>query len=1214
MDKAILKCVSWNVNSLMKRATDVHSYVLDNNPDVIVLQETGVRAINFQLSGYQAFELSADVTNNTRGLVTLIKNNIPATFVRASKNNGTEILCVMINMKDLDICIVNVYIHADKLDIEDMPDCIFTDKCLLMGDMNARHPNLGTLGISNRNGNVLHNILNSLDDVKVLGIDEPTHVRGGRLDYAILFNMVSCEGCAEIVRDLLSDHFAIRVSLDIEKIVYDKSRKVYHLKDDKTDDFKKKVSEWYKTYKNNNGHGNDENKFYEDLMNVIDKILDRPKQPELDNCNRTKSRYVDDKVVKGWCKLMRKAQSKWSKNPSDHKSKEIMLQIADCTTEMRKNGRGKYWNRFLEEISFTKSLSGIWNGVNKVRGIKRRVICHPNPKGKADELMSKWAASSSFDNLPNNVQACLRNKRTKRRRLVMLQSAMNEESDVIFTKDELLCAVKRGKSTAPGEDGITYKILNCLISMESSPLLDLFNLSYMNGRLPIKWKIALIVPVPKGNGDFRPISLTSCMCKMMERLILNRLMYVIGDQLSHNLYGFLKEKSTSDCIIKVLSNSDAKCRVFVDLKGAFDRANADVILEELVSKGVKGKLLKWLDSYLSDRKAKAWFQGSRSDEMKLDLGTPQGGVLSPMLFNVLMDKIARHVFPINTQIIVYADDIVIQCNDENKLRLALAELQNLCMHMGLVINENKSKYQSRMMNGCDLKLNGIRLEKVQSYKYLGMYIGFNKYKDEIDHLKTICTARMNPLRVLANKGNGAGIPVLRMVYISTVRAVIDYAAPMLILYGENELKPLEILQNQAMRIILGCPRSTRIEVMRLELNLPTIFDRINELAAMAAVRLIRNGDRSLKMAVDRVCGISTAPIQINSYARKLCKILIKYQLSGYCVKIPVTVNVQPWITCRLNVSICKLSTKKSQCNSHELKQLFLSTINSLPRTNCIHIFCDGSVNGGRVGCGIVIREYFLDGISVDEMISKRIEDNCSTTTAELIAIYEGLNVVANKRKDIYIFSDSQGALYSLNSSVCANKDVVMRCKDVVSKMQTHGNSAFFFWIPSHIGIRLNEQADSLAKEATDKTAIDIESNISISRIKKIMFSKRREWETENIRKIIENGSESLVHYLYVLENTNVTYGKSLSKVDTMIMRLRLGYRYVWEYTQGDGIPCKLCNEPSSHTLHHYMMECYELSEFRNRFAETVTEQVCYLINNVKIKKILKKFESFKMNV
>ena len=133
-----------------------------------------------------------------------------------------------------------------------------------------------------------------------------------------------------------------------------------------------------------------------------------------------------------------------------------------------------------------------------------------------------------------------------------------------------------------------------------------------------------------------------------------------------------------------------------------------------------------------------------------------------------MDRVARHNFPKGIQIIIYADDIIMQCADESKMNIALEELQNLCMHMGLIINGNKSKFQSRVLNGCNFTLNGKALEKVNSYKYLGMYIGFHKRIDEIDHLRNICTMRLNSLRVLANKSNGVGIPVLRMIYITTV--------------------------------------------------------------------------------------------------------------------------------------------------------------------------------------------------------------------------------------------------------------------------------------------------------------------------------------------------------------------------------------------------------------------------------------------------------------
>ena len=59
--------------------------------------------------------------------------------------------------------------------------------------------------------------------------------------------------------------------------------------------------------------------------------------------------YVNDKIVKGWNKLLRKAQSKWSKNPNDQECKETMLQIAEHTTDIRRAARGEYWNRFLEK-------------------------------------------------------------------------------------------------------------------------------------------------------------------------------------------------------------------------------------------------------------------------------------------------------------------------------------------------------------------------------------------------------------------------------------------------------------------------------------------------------------------------------------------------------------------------------------------------------------------------------------------------------------------------------------------------------------------------------------------------------------------------------------------------------------------------------------------------------------------------------------------------
>ena len=156
--------------------------------------------------------------------------------------------------------------------------------------------------------------------------------------------------------------------------------------------------------------------------------------------------------------------------------------------------------------------------------------------------------------LPQHTRDALDAWEIERKEQIQLSLNITAVSCQTITIHELLNAIKRGKSTSPGEDGVTYDILNALVSMENSPLLDLFNMSYLEGRLPKAWKKALIIPIPKSSGGYRPVSLTSCLCKMMERILLNRLMYVIGDKLSCNLYGFMKGKGTSDCLIQCLSN------------------------------------------------------------------------------------------------------------------------------------------------------------------------------------------------------------------------------------------------------------------------------------------------------------------------------------------------------------------------------------------------------------------------------------------------------------------------------------------------------------------------------------------------------------------------------------------------------------------------------------------------------------------------------------
>ena len=107
--------ISWNVNGLRTRITDLHAHVMSHNIDILALQEVGVNGISLMLRGYKSFELPADISNNCRGLTTYVKDSIPAVFHSAFKVNGTECICVKITLKNVELYVVNTYVHANSL-------------------------------------------------------------------------------------------------------------------------------------------------------------------------------------------------------------------------------------------------------------------------------------------------------------------------------------------------------------------------------------------------------------------------------------------------------------------------------------------------------------------------------------------------------------------------------------------------------------------------------------------------------------------------------------------------------------------------------------------------------------------------------------------------------------------------------------------------------------------------------------------------------------------------------------------------------------------------------------------------------------------------------------------------------------------------------------------------------------------------------------------
>ena len=285
----------------------------------------------------------------------------------------------------------------------------------------------------------------------------------------------------------------------------------------------------------------------------------------------------------------------------------------------------------------------------------------------------------------------------------------------------------------------------------------------------MQWKFSIIIPIPKQDSDkLRPISLTSCLCKVFERILLNRLRFTLDSKLSGNLYGFMKGKSTKNCFIEYMNTeSFSGVTTFLDLKSAFDIANRTVILEHLVDLGIKGKLLELIRSYLSDRTAKVYYKGYMTPfAEKFELGTPQGGVLSPFLFNVLMDKLLKSINLPNNQckIICYADDICVRAPTSGDMQDILNQLYEQTKLLRLVISESKTKFYCSTGETMSLYVNNQSLEQCLSYKYLGIMTPLPK-----NYVTTLCKRlvdRLKPLKVLANRVSGVNISICRTFFYS----------------------------------------------------------------------------------------------------------------------------------------------------------------------------------------------------------------------------------------------------------------------------------------------------------------------------------------------------------------------------------------------------------------------------------------------------------------
>ena len=229
-----------------------------------------------------------------------------------------------------------------------------------------------------------------------------------------------------------------------------------------------------------------------------------------------------------------------------------------------------------------------------------------------------------------------------------------------------------------------FKFNECLIT---PVLVKLINRCFETGIFPDCLKIATILPIlkkgdPKSVKNYRPISILPYISKIFEKSIYNRLLHFFSynNLLSKHQFGFLPKNSTLDAIqnfiehqYNSLNENLFSINVFIDLSKAFDTINHKILLGKLEKYGVRGHALKFIKSYISDRKYRVKLGDCYSTSSVSNIGTAQGSVLAPLFFLIYVNDLPKFIdkcFPI-----FYADDTTL-CFKSNSLQYAINECNN----------------------------------------------------------------------------------------------------------------------------------------------------------------------------------------------------------------------------------------------------------------------------------------------------------------------------------------------------------------------------------------------------------------------------------------------------------------------------------------------------------------------------------------------------------
>ena len=468
----------------------------------------------------------------------------------------------------------------------------------------------------------------------------------------------------------------------------------------------------------------------------------------------------------------------------------------------------------------------------------------------------------------------------------------------LFTYTTLNEIMSKLKVSAAGPDELTAKLLKNARLELVEVLEPLFNDCIKWSYTPNQWKRANITPIPKvthpaSPADYRPISLTSTLCKVFERVIAKYILGQMNERLKTNKqYGFLPGRSTMDAITQVIEDwSLAKeqhktvLAIFFDFAKAFDLVDHEVLLNKLRSMQLPDWLVSWIASYLSQRQQRVVIDRKPTEWKSVEAGVVQGSVLGPILFLLFIMDI-NDVLPSEVNLQKYADDILTYIIGDKALENELPQnivdaVNNWCVKNKMRLNTTKCKIMV-VCNGtvanppAPIHLNGDVLEPVYSYKYLG--VDLNGQLNWNQQWKRVLS-KMSSIPYLLKRLRQLGFSqkIRTTVYKSMGLSHIIYSAPLLTSVNSDTKDEISSFHNRILRILNIKPEEAA------EHKIQDIHDLIDATCCKLLKRIIAEPEHPLTAKLHRTTrtrssigykpSVAKTKLYANSFVQKYLRFL-----------------------------------------------------------------------------------------------------------------------------------------------------------------------------------------------------------------------------------------------------------------------------------------------------------------------------------------------------